>query len=141
MRIVSAASIAMSAIRTLTAGFAVGRGPPSVERSMRQPHGQVATTPEPVLVFRPVSYPILRLRVLVLASLRILHRWPLRGRGAHLTWKLQPGAVHQRLSPIGKTDSCALCGTCTSMTVPRFLGTRSDEMNTCEEGAWADFSA
>ena len=31
--------------------------------------------------------------------------------------------------------------TSTSMTVPRFLGTSDDEMDTHEEGAWADFSA
>src|SRR5665811_128187 len=71
-------------VRTLAAGLAAGRSPPGIECLIRKPDGHVATTPKAGLVLRPIPYPILRLRVLVLASLRILHRWRLRVRGFSL---------------------------------------------------------
>ena len=63
-----------------------------------KPDREVATLLEASLVLRPILDPILRLRVFVLASLRLLHRWWLRGRGIHVTLKLQSGAMHKRLS-------------------------------------------
>ena len=48
-----------------------------MERSIRKPHGQITALLEALFVFRPIPYPILRLRVLVLASLRILDGWRL----------------------------------------------------------------
>ena len=59
---------------TLAAGFAAGGSTPGFERVIRKPDCQVATTLEAGLIFGPIPYPILRLRVLVLAALRILHR-------------------------------------------------------------------
>ena len=61
-------------VPALTSGLAAGRSAPGIERSIRKPHGQVATTLESCLVVSPIAHSITRLRVLVLASLRILHR-------------------------------------------------------------------
>ena len=75
-----------------------------MERSIRKPDGQITALLEALFLFRPIPYPILRLRVLVLASLRILHGWRLRGRGLPVTWKLdqepctkatKPGSIGQ----------------------------------------------
>ena len=60
-------------VGTLATGFAAGRSSPRIERVIRKPDGEVATTPEAGLVLRPIPHPISRLRVLVLAALRILH--------------------------------------------------------------------
>ena len=57
----------------LTTGFATSRSSPRIERVIREPDGQVATTPKTGLVLRPIPQTISRLRVLVLAALRILH--------------------------------------------------------------------
>ena len=64
--------------RTVAAGFTVGRTSPGIERVIRKPDGQVATLLKACLVLRPIPHPISRLRVLVLAALRILHRCSLR---------------------------------------------------------------
>src|SRR5680860_265852 len=71
-------------VSTLAAGLAASRSTPGIERLIRKPDGHVATTPKAGLVLRPIPYPILKLRLLVLASLRILHRWRLRVRGFSL---------------------------------------------------------
>ncbi len=60
-------------VGTLATGFAAGRSSPRIERGVRKPDGEVASTPKAGLVLRPVSHPISRLCVLVLAALRILH--------------------------------------------------------------------
>jgi hypothetical protein len=62
----------------------------------RPPSGTHATTRlETRLVFRPMPHTILRLRVPVLTSLGILHRWRLRSRASgHL--EARSNAVHQR---------------------------------------------
>jgi len=65
-------------IDALASGFAAGRRTPGIERRIGEPDGQVATLLEARLVFSPISHPVLRLRVLVLAALRILHRLWLR---------------------------------------------------------------
>ena len=82
-------------VGTLAAGFATGRSSPGIERVIRQPDGQVAAPPEAGLVLSPIPHPIRRLRMLVLASLRILHRCSLQGQGFRITMNLQSGAMHQ----------------------------------------------
>jgi hypothetical protein len=66
-------------VGALTAGFPTRRSSPGIERSIRKPDGQVTTLLEAGLVFRPIPKPVLRLRVFVLAALRILRRWWLPG--------------------------------------------------------------
>ena len=61
-------------VGALAAGFAVGRSLPGIERVIRKPDGQVTTLLQAGLVLRPISYPIRRLHMLVLAALRILHQ-------------------------------------------------------------------
>ena len=61
-------------IEALASGFAAGRSMPGFERGIGEPDGQVATLLEARLVFSPIPHLISRLRVLVLAALRILHR-------------------------------------------------------------------
>ncbi len=60
-------------VGTLATGFAAGRSSPRIELDVQKPDGEVAPTPKAGLVLRPVSHPISRLCVLVLAALRILH--------------------------------------------------------------------
>jgi len=60
-------------VGTLATGFAAGRSSPRIERGVRKPDGEVASTPKAGLVPRPIPHPISRLRVLVLAALGILH--------------------------------------------------------------------
>ena len=61
-------------IDALSTGLAAGRCPPGIESVVGQPNGDITTTLEPDLILRPIPYPISRLRVLVLAVLRILQR-------------------------------------------------------------------
>jgi hypothetical protein len=68
-------------IPALTAGLAAGRSSPSIECVITKPDRQFASLPQTGLVLRPVSNPISRLRVLVLAALRILHSCRLRITG------------------------------------------------------------
>ncbi len=68
-------------IGTLTTGFPGGRCSPGVEGIIRKPDGKVASSLEPGLVFSLIPHPIPRLRVLVLAAFRVLHRWWLRHGG------------------------------------------------------------
>jgi hypothetical protein len=75
-------------VPALTAGSATGRSSPGIECRIREPDGQVASALEAGLIFSPVPYPIPRLRVLVLAALRILHRVPTPDQGLRLTLKL-----------------------------------------------------
>ena len=72
-------------IGTLAAWFAAGCLVPCIEGFIRKPDREVATLLQASLVLRPIPDPILRFRVLVLAALRILHRWRLRGRRLHVT--------------------------------------------------------
>ena len=60
-------------VGTLATGFTAGRSSPRIERDVRKPDGEVATTPKSGLENRPIPHPISRLRVLVLAALGILH--------------------------------------------------------------------
>jgi len=62
-----------------------------VERSIRKQDSQVTALLHASLVLGPVPHPILRLRMLVLASLRVLHRGPLQARGRWvLIWSAIP---------------------------------------------------
>ncbi len=60
-------------IGALAAWFSAGCLVPGIERFIRKPDREVATLPQAILVLGPIPDAILRLRVLVLASLRILH--------------------------------------------------------------------
>ncbi len=60
-------------VPALTAGFPAGRSSPGIECGIREPDRDVATLLEAGLIFSPITHPISGLRVLVLASLRILH--------------------------------------------------------------------
>ena len=61
-------------IGALATGLAGDRSTPGIERSIGKPDRQVTTLLQPGLALRPIPYPISRLRVLVLASLRIFPR-------------------------------------------------------------------
>src|SRR5665811_2274759 len=104
-------------VRTLAAGLAAGRSPPGIECLIRQPDGHVATTPKAGLVLRPIPYPILRLRVLVLASLRILHRWRLRVRGFSFQRNLdQEPCTNASINPGPITPPSGCCAACSPRT-------------------------
>jgi hypothetical protein len=60
-------------VGALATRLALGRNSPGIARIVRKPDRQVTTPLQTGFLLRPVPYPILRLRVLVLASLRILH--------------------------------------------------------------------
>jgi hypothetical protein len=62
-------------VPALTTGLATCRSSPGIERSIREPHRQVATSLQTGLVRSPIADPILRLRVLVLAALLRLSRF------------------------------------------------------------------
>ena len=85
-------------VGALSARSPTGRSSPGIERSIRKPDGQVTALLEALFAFRPIPYPILRPRVLVLASLRILHRWRLRGRVAGSSRCHPTRSLHQRPS-------------------------------------------
>jgi hypothetical protein len=61
-------------VPSLTTGLPARWGPPSIECRIGEPDSQVTSVLQTGLVLGPIPYPIPRLRVLVLASLRILHR-------------------------------------------------------------------
>jgi len=75
-------------IPALTAGLAAGRSSPGSECSIRKPDSQVATLLQTGLVLSPITDPISRLHVLVLAALRILHRGRLQINGLRFPMNL-----------------------------------------------------
>ena len=68
-------------VGALAARFALGRNSPGFERIIRKPDGQVTTLLQAGFVLWPVPHPVLRLRMLVLAALRVLHGGSLQVRG------------------------------------------------------------
>ncbi|MDG2241847.1 MAG: hypothetical protein P8L30_16715 [Longimicrobiales bacterium] len=68
-------------VGALAARFALGRNSPGFERIIRKPDGQVTTLLQAGFVLWPVPHPVLRLRMLVLAALRVLHGASLQIRG------------------------------------------------------------
>ena len=61
-------------IPSLTTGSAGGRCLPGAQCFIREPDGDIFSPSKAGLVLGPVSQPVSRLRMLVLAALRILHR-------------------------------------------------------------------